>query len=83
MYKSTKFEPPIPVVDRVFIGRVLAPPISDGGNILLLVEGTSDVTAAGVVSLALFSVGLTAGQRQQTCAVRHHPCHVESSSLLA
>ena len=70
MYEGTRFEPPIPVVNRVFIGRVLAPPISDGGNILLLVEGTSDVTPAGADAVAILSVGLTAGQRRQTCAVR-------------
>ena len=81
MYKARKFRPPIAVVDRVFIGRVLAPPISDGGNIRLLVEGTSDVTPAGADAVAILSVGLTGGQRRQTCAVRCHPCHAASSSL--
>ena len=75
MYKATDFEPPIPVADRVFIGRVLAPPISEGGNILLLVEGTSDVTPAGVDAVAILSVSLPAGQQRQTVAVRCHPCH--------
>ena len=72
MYKATDFEPPIPVADRVFIGRVLAPPISDGGNILLLVEGTSDVTPAGVDAVAIVSISLTAGQRRQTFGVRRY-----------
>ena len=75
IYKAATFEPPLPVIDRVFIGTVLAPPISDGGTILLLVEGTSDVTPAGVDAVAILSVSLTAGQRRQTCAVRCHPCH--------
>ena len=70
VYKAETFEPPLPVIDRVFIGTVLAPPISDGGTILLLVEGTADVTPAGVDAVAILSVRLTVGQGRQTFEVR-------------